>query len=58
MMIDELLRLADECYARARGTPDPEAKAKLMNMGDKYAKTAEAMHLSHPGVTIRKFGQK
>ena len=39
---DELLKLADNCYAQARSTSNLITKAKLMNKGDEYRKQAEA----------------
>jgi hypothetical protein len=45
--LDELLKLADDCYAQARATVNFIKKAELMNEGDEYAKQAEAQRGSN-----------
>jgi hypothetical protein len=40
--VDELLKLAKDQYAKARSTPDPEAKLRLVQLGNQYLK--EAVH--------------
>lgn len=44
--MDELLKLADDCYAKARAISNFAKKAELMNMGDQYVKQAEANRYS------------
>jgi hypothetical protein len=41
--VRELLKLAQDCYARARVTIDPEGKRTLTQMGDDYLKEADEM---------------
>ncbi len=45
--LDELLKLADDCYAQARTTLNFITKAELMNKGDEYSKQAEAQRGSN-----------
>jgi hypothetical protein len=45
--LDELLKLADECYAHARASVNFITKAELMNKGDQYAKQAEVQRGSN-----------
>ena len=46
--IDALLSLAEDCYTQARSATNPVTKAELMNMGDRYVQTAEAMQRERP----------
>lgn len=39
----ELLRLAQDCYARARVAVNPETKHSLTQQGDEYLKEAEGL---------------
>jgi len=41
--IDDLLALAEDCYAQAKNTINLVTKAELMNMGERYVQMAEAM---------------
>ena len=45
--LDELLKLADDCYTQARTTVNFITKTELMNKGDEYAKQAEAQRGSN-----------
>jgi hypothetical protein len=39
--VRELIELAKNCYAQANGTLNPQAKATLRDLGDKYLKEAD-----------------
>jgi len=41
--VGELLKLAQDCYARARVASNPEDKRALMQMGDDYLKEADEL---------------
>jgi len=41
--VRELLKLAQDCYARAGVTMNPEDKRALMQMGDDYLKEADEL---------------
>jgi hypothetical protein len=41
--IEEILKLADDCYRHASATANPATRQELTNMGDEYLKTAEMM---------------
>ncbi len=41
--VNELLRLAQGCYAQARTTLDPAAKQALTRMGDAYLQQADEL---------------
>jgi hypothetical protein len=43
MAADDLLKLAQDCYAQARVTTNPDIKAELVRMGDQYLESADAM---------------
>ncbi len=60
--VRELLNLAQECYAQARITINPETKRALTKMGDSYQKDADDLRrgqsvvqaaFSKPGAKIR-----
>ena len=39
----ELIRLAQDCYARARAAISPETKRALVQQGDNYLKEADEL---------------
>jgi len=41
--VDELLKLARDCYAQARSASNVTTKAELLRMGDEYMKAFEEM---------------
>ena len=41
MPIDHLLKLAQDCYARARITVDPDTKRTLVEIGDMHLNVIE-----------------
>lgn len=44
----ELLRLAQDCYARAHVTVNPDTKRALMKEGDEYLKEADELQRGRP----------
>jgi hypothetical protein len=43
MAADDLLKLAQDCFAQARVITNPDTKAELVRMGDQYLESADAM---------------
>jgi hypothetical protein len=43
--VREELRLAQDCYAQARITLDPDVKGALRKLGDRYLRQAEELKL-------------
>ena len=53
--IQDLLKLARDCYARARVTVNPATKRELTQMGDAHKSEAEGLQralISHEGETM------
>jgi hypothetical protein len=50
--VDELLRMARDCYTQARDSLDPSTKRQLEKLGDDNVKRAQELRrdqYSHPG---------
>jgi hypothetical protein len=48
--VDELLQLAEDCYAQARAASTLLVRAQLKVMGDDYVKQAEELQHGRPVV--------
>jgi hypothetical protein len=46
--IDEILTLAQDCFAKGRAAVSPSEKILHLRMGDRYLDVAEDMQRGHP----------